>query len=153
MAEIDYCQTPSADDWQGPAPNDQYCELPQEAIDCWINEAADKWFPQGKNINPTVTPLIPLEQAFLEHARKWESETAFLSATPMRVLHGSYQSIMAMGPDVVPLLLRDLQKTGRHWFWALRHLTSADPVQEQDRGSVDKMISAWTKWGKTKGLI
>ena len=69
-----------------------------------------------------------LEQRFQEQADIWERETALLSATPMRVLHDSYQCIIAMGPEVVPLLLRDLQKTRRHWFWALRHLTRADPV-------------------------
>lgn len=92
-----------------------------------------------------------LADRFREHADKWERETAYLSATPMRVMHDSYQSIMAMGPEVVPLLLSDLQKTRRHWFWALRHLTNADPVPEKDRGQMDKMIAAWIDWGKPKG--
>jgi hypothetical protein len=94
-----------------------------------------------------------LEERFREYADKWESQTAFLSATPMRILNDSYQSIMAMGPEVVPILLRDLQKTQRHWFWALRHLTSADPVPEKDRGTVDRMIAAWIAWGKAEGKI
>lgn len=95
----------------------------------------------------------PIEKLFREHADKWERETAFLSATPMRVLHDSYQSIMAMGPKVVPILLSDLQKTQRHWFWALRHLTNIDPVPEKDKGNVDKMIAAWVEWGKREGKI
>lgn len=92
-----------------------------------------------------------LADRFREHADKWKRETAYLSATPMRVMHDSYQSIMAMGPEVVPLLLSDLQKTRRHWFWALRHLTNTDPVPEKDRGQMDKMIAAWIDWGKSKG--
>jgi hypothetical protein len=94
-----------------------------------------------------------LEERFREHADRWERDTAFISATPMRVMHESYQSIMSMGPDVVPLLLSDLQKTRRHWFWALRHLTGVDPIAEKDRGNVDRMIAAWTAWGKAKGKI
>src|SRR5437870_4846959 len=47
----------------------------------------------------------PLAERFREHADKWQRETAFLSATPMIVLHDSYQAIMTMGPDVIPLLL------------------------------------------------
>lgn len=92
-----------------------------------------------------------LEKRFREHADTWERQTAFLSATPMRVLHDSYQSIMAMGPAVVPILLCDLQKTRRHWFWALRHLTNVDPVPEKDKGNVDKMIAAWVEWGRREG--
>jgi hypothetical protein len=98
-----------------------------------------------------ITPSIA--EKFKQQADRWERETAFLSATPMRVLHESYQSIMAMGPEVVPILLRDLQKTRRHWFWALRHLTNADPVPEKDRGNVDKMVAAWLDWGSKEGKI
>ena len=90
---------------------------------------------------------------FNKQAEKWESETAYLSSTPKKILHESYQSIMAMGPDVVPYLLRDLQKTGRSWFWALRHLTHTNPVVPEDQGNLDKMISAWLSWGKREGLI
>ena len=95
-----------------------------------------------------------LAERFQEQADKWERETAFLSATPMIVMHESYQAIMSMGPDVVPILLRDMQKTRRHWFWALRHLEpGADPIPSKDHGNVDKMIEAWVEWGRMKGKI
>jgi hypothetical protein len=94
-----------------------------------------------------------LEERFREHAARWERETGYLSSTPKKVLHESYQAIIAMGPDVVPILLRDLQRTQRSWFWALRHLTEADPVPPEDRGRLDKMITAWTAWGKKEGKI
>ena len=106
----------------------------------------------GRTLEEAPTADL-LEQQFKRQADKWESETAFLSSTPMRVLHDRYQSIMAMGPEVVPILLRDLQKTQRHWFWALRHLTNADPVPERDKGNVDKMIAAWIEWGRREGKI
>jgi hypothetical protein len=101
---------------------------------------------------PAVTERS-LAERFREHAEKWARETAFMSATPMVVMHDSYQAIIAMGPDVVPLLLRDLQAHKRHWFWALRHLTGADPVNEKDRGHTDRMIAAWVAWGKAQGKI
>jgi hypothetical protein len=94
-----------------------------------------------------------IESEFNKQAEKWDSETAYISSTPKKILHESYQSIMAMGPDVVPYLLRDLQKTGRSWFWALRHLTRTNPVATQDQGNLDKMISAWVSWGKREGII
>jgi hypothetical protein len=97
--------------------------------------------------------LVGLDRRFREQADKWQSETAFLSSTPMRVMHDSYQTIMAMGPDVIPILLLDLQKTHRHWFWALRHLTNVDPVLERDKGNIDKMIDSWITWGRKEGKI
>ncbi len=95
-----------------------------------------------------VADALSLEQRFQKEADRWEKETALLSATPMRVMHDSYQSIIAMGPEVVPILLRDLQKTRRHWFWALRHLTGVDPVPAKDKGNLDRMIAAWVDWGR-----
>jgi len=94
-----------------------------------------------------------LEREFLEQAERWDRETTFLSSTPKKVLHESYQRIMAMGPDVVPFLLRDLQRTGRSWFWALRHLTRTNPVPIEDQGNIDKMIDDWVTWGKREGLL
>lgn len=152
MSDIDYHRDiPAEHDWTVPFPVG-FCEdVSQEAIDEWIAEHDQKWFP------PNNTKFRPgeseLKDQFRRHADKWEHETAYLSATPMRVMHQSYQSIIAMGPDVLPLLLRDLQDTHRHWFWALRHLTGEDPVPQDDRGKVDKMINAWIAWGKAKGKL
>lgn len=102
----------------------------------------------------TVAEKRPtLEQRFREEAEKWDRETAYLSSTPKMVLHDSYQKIMAMGPDVVPLLLRDLRENRRSWFWALRHLTQANPVLPEDQGNLDKMIAAWVAWGAREGRI
>lgn len=94
-----------------------------------------------------------IEEQFREEAEKWTRDTAFLSSTPKMVLHDSYQRIMAMGPEVLPFLLKDLQENRRSWFWALRHVTRANPVAPQDQGNLDKMIAAWVAWGKREGLI
>lgn len=94
-----------------------------------------------------------IEQRFREEAEKWDRETSFISSTPKKVLHESYQKIMAMGPDVVPFILRDLQQTHRSWFWALRHLTQANPVSPEDQGNIAKMVAAWVAWGKREARI
>jgi hypothetical protein len=96
---------------------------------------------------------LVLAQRFRVEATKWEQETMHLSSTARRVLHPSYQAIMGMGPDVVPILLRDMQQTRRSWFWALRHITGVNPVDPADVGNVDKMISAWVKWGNKEGKL
>jgi hypothetical protein len=151
MADIDYCDIPPEHDWSNPLLGDFCDQTAQDAIDGWLALQEKEWFPDDKKRSKDRRQS--LEERFVEYANRWERETAFISATPMRVMHESYQSIMSMGPDVVPILLRDLQKTQRHWFWALRHLTSADPVPEKDRGNVDRMAAAWIAWGKAKGKI
>lgn len=101
----------------------------------------------------TAADALTIEQRFLREAEKWDRETAYLSSTPKMILHDSYQKIMAMGPDVIPYLLRDLQRNRRSWFWALRHLTNVNPVRPEDQGNLDKMIATWMAWGKREGLI
>lgn len=42
-------------------------------------------------------------------------------------MHPAYQRIIGLGPEVAPLLLRELERQPDHWFWALKALTGADP--------------------------
>jgi hypothetical protein len=126
------------DRWVMPMEDAAVCALAVEPL--IVNEAV-------------ATEAHSLEQKFLELADQWDRETSFLSSTPKKVLNESYQTIMAMGPDIVPYLLRDLQRTRRAWFWALRHLTRANPVPQEDQGNLDKMIAAWVAWGKNERLL
>jgi hypothetical protein len=107
---------------------------------------------QAAVAQPIVREL-ELAKRFRVEANKWEQETMHLSSTARRVLHPSYQAIMGMGPEVVPILLRDMKQTRRSWFWALRHITGVNPVDPIDVGNVDKMISAWIEWGSKEGKL
>jgi len=120
----------------------------QSAIDRLVSRWDCEWFPVS---SPLKIPI--LEERFREEAEIWDRETVHQSSTLKMVLHPSYQKIMAMGPDVVPLLLHDLQENRRSWFWALRHLTDANPVPSEDQGNLDKMIASWIAWGKREGRI
>jgi hypothetical protein len=68
------------------------------------------------------------------------------------VMHPSYQKIIKMGWDVVPLLLKDLQETKSFWFWALTSITEENPIGPKDAGNVLKMTDAWIRWGRGRGL-
>jgi hypothetical protein len=94
-----------------------------------------------------------LEDVFHELADKWRTETRYLSAVDDIVLNKAYQSIIGMGPEVVPLLLRELQARPAHWFWALRSITREDPVRPEDLGNLRKMTDAWLKWGREKRYL
>jgi hypothetical protein len=50
---------------------------------------------------------IPVEQAFQGLAKEWRDETAHLSSMTKLMMHPKYQSIVGLGPSVVPVLLRE----------------------------------------------
>jgi hypothetical protein len=100
-----------------------------------------------------VVKTSALEERFLEQADKWARETRHLSSPTQRIMHPSYQAILGMGSEVVPLMLRDLAQNRREWFWALSYLTQANPIKKEDAGKMDKMIAAWLNWGKEKALL
>jgi hypothetical protein len=61
-------------------------------------------------------------------------------------LHPAYQQIIGMGPVALPFLLRALRRRPEHWFWALKAITGADPVQPEHRGQVRMMAADWLEW-------
>jgi hypothetical protein len=68
-----------------------------------------------------------IEATFQALAEEWRRDTSHLSWTSMRVQHPAYLKIIAMGSDVLPLLLRELQEghCPSDWLWALRAITGA----------------------------
>ena len=92
-----------------------------------------------------------LEERFQRLAAAWHRAVAHHSSSRIRDNHPAYQEIIAMGPTVVPLLLRDLETNRRHWFTALAAITGADPVPEEDAGDIPKMAAAWLRWGRENG--
>jgi hypothetical protein len=62
-----------------------------------------------------------------------------------------YQEITSLGPEVVPLLLRDLEENHTHWFGALRSITGVNPVPASVGGNIPKMVEAWLSWAKDNG--
>jgi hypothetical protein len=86
-------------------------------------------------------------------AAEWKRDTVLLSSTSAISGHPAYRAIIAMGPAVVPLLLRDLERESSHWFEALQVITGEDPVPKEDRGRIPAMRDAWIAWGRSRGLI
>jgi hypothetical protein len=102
----------------------------------------------------TPAPLPEsLEDRFQHLVSEWRRDVWPLSSVTQIVRHPSYQAIIALGREVVPAILRDLEQQPGHWFVALRALTGADPVAAEDRGQMEKMAAAWVRWGKEHGLI
>ena len=106
-----------------------------------------------------LNPLAPmqasetLDEKFQRFASTRHQAVAHHSSSSIRYGHLAYQAIIKLGPAVVPLLLRDLEKTGRHWFVALATLTLADPVPADQSGNIAKMKEAWLQWGHEQGYL
>src|SRR6266849_5335559 len=86
------------------------------------------------------------QQRFHDLVATWKRERGPHSSSARLAEHPAYQQIIAMGPEVVPLLLRELEKEPDHWFRALHALTGASPVPEQSSGKIKEMAAAWLRW-------
>ena len=107
----------------------------------------------GFPISTVSRPSAIIEQAFRQHAERWYLDTLILSSYFEKILHPDYQKILTLGPDAIPLILRELEDMPNDWFWALQMLTDTDPVQEHQAGDMQAMADAWLKWGKNERYI
>lgn len=92
---------------------------------------------------PDTPPRETLEGRFRRLATIWHRETAYLSSMTEASSHPAYQEIIRLGPEVVPLLLRDLEAHHNHWFAALRAITGAEPIPP----SAAETFPRWCKRG------
>ena len=92
-----------------------------------------------------------LEQIFKGLVKSWQDATGGYSVTTRRYAHASYQAILVLKDDVVPLLLRELQERPDWWFEALKVLTKANPVKPG--ASFEEAVNSWVEWGKLNNKI
>lgn len=91
---------------------------------------------------------------FQRLVKQWRVERGARSSITEAVLCPAYQSVIGMGPTVVPFILAQLESEGDdpdHWFWALKAITGADPVNDHDRGNLRLMALAWRQLGQLQG--
>ena len=94
-----------------------------------------------------------LKAEFDRLAAQWREETRYHSSSDIMAEHPAYQAIIAMGEDVIPLILENLRTGGGHWFMALRSITGESPIREEDRGKIQAIRAAWLDWGVREGYI
>ena len=100
-----------------------------------------------------IAPPKQLEALFTKLVADWRRDTQYLSSTSAIATHPSYQRIIGLGPQAIPLILAQLQHEPGHWFWALTALTGENPVDPADQGRTKAMTAAWLKWGAENGWI
>ena len=117
--------------------------------------ATQVWETRDRQLHAAAQQTIDegLRVAFEELALTWSAGTAHLSSPGKLIEHPAYRQIIGLGPSVLPLILRDLQETGRFWFPALGAITGENPVPDHAAGDVERMTDAWLQWGRANGLI
>lgn len=95
----------------------------------------------------------PIEAEFSHHLRRWREDTRYLSSTTAKLVHPSYLRIIALGPRVIPFILRDLRKNGGLWFTALEALTNVDVSAGVEEGNVKRLTERWLAWGRQNGYL
>jgi len=107
-------------------------------------------------ISPSMASPTAKEDAgsrFRRLCAEWKEQSRFLSNTVQMAMLKPYQRIIGMGREALPLILEELQREPRQWFWALEAITGEDPVPPEAGGKVRPMAAAWIAWGKQHGLI
>lgn len=93
--------------------------------------------------NTLIAPPLQLAALFDQLATRWREETRYLSSTTAIATNPSYQRIIGLGPQVIPLILAELQQRPEQWFWALASLTGENPVPPGEEGRIQAMRDAW----------
>jgi hypothetical protein len=102
-------------------------------------------------LNNSPPADVDVEAEFRRLAEWWNRETKYLSNLNKAYEHPAYRQIIALGPPVIPVLLRHLESDPDWWLGALRELTGADPVPPEHRGNLTKMAADWVAWGRQNG--
>lgn len=123
---------------------EENCESPEEAFKIKSWSLLKELISRGSQI----------ESQFNKLASEWKDETGLFSTTYQKIVNDLYFDIVAMGPEVVPFILKDLQNNGpAHWHTALKALTKENPVPNEYMSNNKRIKEYWIEWGKNKNLI
>ncbi|MGH9690448.1 MAG: hypothetical protein ACRD4C_05055 [Candidatus Acidiferrales bacterium] len=102
---------------------------------------------------PEQTERCDIEPEFNRRVREWKRDRNSSSLSSVITSHPAYLRIIGMGPDALPLVLRELEKELDHWFVALQSISGEDPVPDESRGDMMAMTRSWVEWGRKKGYV
>jgi hypothetical protein len=91
---------------------------------------------------------------FIRLAVAWTQATGAMSSWSQKSEHETYKQILALGPAVIPDILRWLQQGGPgHWGHALALLTGERPKKVREAATVTELRQAWIDWGFLRGFL
>ena len=117
-----------------------------------IHETGSTSYAKSASIpkfTPTKLAAARRKAKFDQLVAEWNEDIKYLSSSDALIDHPAYQQIIGMGRPVLPLIFRNLEETGGHWFWALREITGEDPVKPEEWGNIAAMTARWLAWWKS----
>ena len=128
----------------------------EDTIEIWGSGYRDLYpkerdFPYRELVRVQEPTYTTVENEFYNLAEQWKQECPRGADVQEMAMHPSYQRIIGMGPNVVPLLLKELECEPEHLFWALHSITGVNPVPPEGEGKLKEMAEAWIDWGKKQG--
>ena len=94
-----------------------------------------------------------LKKKFDTYSAIWRNETMFSSSITEITNNSAYRSIIGLGTEVIPLIIKDLEINENHWFSALEALTGENPIKKEHRGIVKFMKNDWLDWAYKNNQI
>ncbi|MFO0938978.1 MAG: hypothetical protein U0798_20945 [Gemmataceae bacterium] len=91
-------------------------------------------------------------ERFTALAKEWREMRPISSSVEKLAMHPTYQQIIGMGQDAIPLILAELNREPDQWFWALRTITGENPEKPEHRGNVLQMSQDWFDWARINGV-
>lgn len=96
-----------------------------------------------------VEPSV--REQFDQLVADWEAATMFSSSALEICTNRSYQRIIGLGLQAVPLIFERILNGSHHWGWALAAITQEDPAEDCD--TIDQVSDAWMRWGEAHGFV
>jgi hypothetical protein len=86
-------------------------------------------------------------------ADQLEAESSMVSNTRRLMRHPAFIDLLALGDDVVPLLLDRLETSDAQsvWLRVLGSLKSFQPGAGQE--TIDASVAQWLQWGRREGYV
>jgi len=119
-------------------------------LDLVIQESSDLIAPHSRPTNALVVDQA-LEKEFERLVANWKRETRAQSSLGEIFTNDSYQRILGMGKDALPMILADLQKAPGHWFYALEKIVGHDVASGAK--TFGEARDNWLQWGYKQNLI
>lgn len=94
---------------------------------------------------------VPAEERFRALVAEWKDATGPTSDVARMVMHPAYLQIIGMGPEVLPLILGELQREPDHWLVALYAIAGEDVAAGSE--TFTQAVSAWIEWGRVRGYL
>ena len=96
---------------------------------------------------PKTAHAADLEQRFAGLAERWWLEAGGRSISTQMMDSDAFREIVALGEQVVPLILREMEHSHMHWHLALWEITGEHPESAVQPGKIDQVCAAWLVTG------